>query len=365
MNEKIYQIALSLVPKVGAVTAKHLIRTFGSAELVFKTSKANLAKIHGIGPTLIENLKDPNCLSRAVQSYESMQINGVHMLDFQSEKYPTRLKQVHDAPAFLFYKGPIDFQADRVIAIIGTRKPSKRALQITYDLIEGLKAYQPIIISGLAFGVDAFAHQSALQLDLPTWGVMAHGHHMVYPAAHRKLTSQILHQDGALLSEYAFFTRPEKEFFPMRNRIVAGLCKALVVVETPKRGGSMITAQLANTYHKDVFAVPGRWQDTQSKGCNHLIKSHQAALIESADDIAYVLGWEQASKVNGLQQELFSKLSEEEKIIVDLLRAQDILSYEQLLYRIPNSKAIISQQLLNLEFMGLIRSLPGSRYILK
>jgi DNA processing protein len=193
---------------------------------------------------------------------------------------------------------------------------------------------------------------------------MAHGHQYIYPAAHKKVAQQLIEEGGSLISEYAFSTRAEKEFFPMRNRIVAGLCDALVVVETAKRGGSMITAQLANQYYRDVFAFPGRVKDPLSQGCNLLIKGHQASLLESAADLAYVLRWSKPKNPPGIQQELFLELSEDEKNIVDLLRQTDSLHVDELATTLSIPSSQISTTLLNLEFKNLIKSLPGSRYTL-
>lgn len=364
MQDLLYKVALGLVPKVGAVTAKQLILHCGSAAEVFKSKSKTLLDIPGIGPQMVANLQDSSVLHRAERECHLLEEHGIQAVSFQDVDYPEKLRQLRDGPALLFIKGQLELNHPRIIGIVGTRKPSPQGLQHCANLIKGLSGYQPVIISGLAYGIDICAHQAALQEALPTWAVMAHGHQYIYPASHQKVAHQIYEEGGALISEYSFSTRAEKEFFPMRNRIVAGLCDALIVVETAKRGGSMITAQLANQYNKDVFAIPGRLQDPKSKGCNHLIKSHQAALIEQAEDLGYVLRWDRPKQGQGIQQELFLELPQEEKNIVDLLRNYSNLGIDQMALYLSASSSYLSGQLLTLEFKGIVKSLPGSRYTL-
>lgn len=360
----IYKVALGLVPKIGAITAKKLISHFETAEAVFKARQSDLEKISRIGTLLARQIKDAQVLKRAEKECTAALKNGIRMLSVDNPAYPDRLRHNRDSPLVLFIKGEPDLNAQRMVAIVGTRKPSHQGISNCERIVEELARYQATIISGMAFGIDACAHRAALNHQLPTWGVIAHGHAYLYPAAHRKMANQILEQGGALLSEYSFFTKAEKEFFPMRNRIVAGLCDALIVIETAKRGGSMITAQLANQYYRDVFAFPGRVNDPLSKGCNLLIKGHQAALLESANDLAYVLRWTTPKDPQGVQQELFLELSEEEKNIVDLLRQSESLGIDDLTNKFDTDSGQIKTMLLNLEFKNLIKSLPGNRYTL-
>lgn len=364
MQDLLYKVALGLVPKVGAVTAKQLILHYGSAAAVFQSKTKDLLKIPGIGPQMVAHIKNPDVLKRAARECDLLDKHGIQVISFQDATYPNKLLQLRDSPALLFVKGNVELNHPRIVGIVGTRKPTLEGLRHCAALIKGMAAYKPVIISGLAYGIDICAHQEALRASLPTWAIMAHGHQYVYPASHRKIAHSIYEDGGALISEYSFSTRAEKEFFPMRNRIVAGLCDALIVVETAKRGGSMITAQLANQYNKDVFAIPGRLQDPYSKGCNHLIKSHQAALIERAEDLAYVLRWESPGKGQGIQQEMFLELPQEEKNIVDLLRNYPTLGIDQMALYLSTSSSFLSGQLLTLEFKGIVKSLPGSRYCL-
>lgn len=364
MQDLLYKVALNLVPKVGAVTAKHLINYFGDAKTVFKSREKALLNIPGIGPQILAHLQDPNVLFRAEKECQLMEQYGIQAISYQDADYPEKLRHIRDSPSLLFVKGKVTFDHPRIIGIVGTRKPSPQGLAHCADLIQGLKEYQAVIVSGLAYGIDICAHQQALQQQLITWGIMAHGHRYIYPASHRNIAQQMYEDKGALISEYTFSTRAEKEFFPMRNRIVAGLCDAIIVIETAQRGGSMITAQLANQYNKDVFAVPGRLQDPMSKGCNLLIKSHQAALIEKAEDLAYVLRWSAPIEGQGIQQELFLELPQEEKNIVDLLRNHPNLGVDQMALFLSAASHQLIAQLLTLEFKGIVKSLPGNRYTL-
>ncbi len=365
MLETTYKIALTLTPKVGAVTAKNLYRFFGSAEAIFHNSTPALSKVPGIGLGIAQSLKDPTILERAQRTYQACVENNLQIYCFDEEAFPKRLTHYHDCPFLLYTTKKVDFNTSRNLAIIGTRKPSPQGLSICEELIDHLKNYQPIIISGMAYGVDICAHTSALSNQLGTWGVIAHGHQHIYPNSHRKIAQEMVQQtNSGLISEYGFFTRAEKEFFPMRNRIVAGLCDAVVVIETPKRGGSMITAHLANQYDKEVFAIPGRIQDRLSQGCNHLIKTHKAQLLEKVEDISYIMGWDAPVNSGGIQQELFVDLSEEEKNIVDLLRKESALHIDQIATENQQNSGSLAAHLLTLEFKGIVKSLPGNRFTL-
>jgi DNA processing protein len=364
MQDTFYKVALGLVPKVGAITAKKLLEYYGSAENVFRSKLKELQNVPGIGPQLAEQIVNPAVLQRAESEFELLERNRIDILCIENPKYPDRLRDNRDSPLVLFSRGETDLNGSRSVAIVGTRKPSLQGIHICQRLIEELADYEVTIISGMAYGIDICAHRAAMDNQMPTWGVMAHGHKYIYPAVHRKTAFKMIEEGGCLLSEYSFSTRAEKEFFPMRNRIVAGLCDALIVIETAKRGGSMITAHLANQYFRDVFAVPGRIKDKQSMGCNHLIKSHQAALIESAADLAYVLRWKQNKNQQGIQQELFIELSEDEKNIVALLQNHHTLGVDEIVIKLSAIGGKISADLLSLEFKGIVKSMPGSRYTL-
>ena len=363
MDDLFYKIALTLVSKVGAKTARNLISYCGGVKAVFEQSERELCRIPGVGRQIARNIKKREAFFKAEQEMRLLEIKDIKPLFYLDNDYPGRLKNFSDAPILLYSKGTVDLNAKRIVAVVGTRQPSPYGTSICEKLIEALKDYGVLVVSGLAYGVDITAHRKCLEVKIPTIGVLGHGLNHIYPAPHRQVAERML-ENGGLISEYRYNTRPEKEFFPMRNRIVAGLCDALIVVETGKKGGSVITAKMANDYNRDVFAIPGRVGDKFSSGCNHLIKSHQAALLESIADLAYVMQWDERSNTVGHQTQLFFDLTEEEKIIVDLLGKREAIGIEQLLLsaKIPNST--MAGNLLNLEFKGLVRSLPGNRYIL-
>ncbi|HMQ48730.1 MAG TPA: DNA-processing protein DprA [Saprospiraceae bacterium] len=363
MENWLYKIGLTLLPNVGPITAKNLISYCGSPEAVFASSTKALLKIPGIGPQTAQYIREKQVLDRAQVEWELMQSLQITPLYYLDDNYPSRLKYLADSPVLLYFKGNFDWQAPRMVAIVGTRKPSHYGVAVCEELIEGLKDYQVAIVSGLAFGIDVCAHRKALECQIPTIGVMGNGLRYVYPAEHRQVAAQML-ENGGLLSEYTANTAPEREHFPMRNRIVAGLCDALIVIETQKRGGSMITAQLANGYNKDVFAVPGRVKDKYSEGCNQLIKAHQAALAESVADIAYVMRWEECSKTKAVQGAFFQELDEKEQMIISLIGQGDAVGIDALTATAKMHNSEMAGLLLELEFKGLIKALPGNRYAL-
>ncbi len=362
-QDDLYKVAMTMIPRVGAITARNLISYCGGLEAVFRARKKELCYVPGVGEVLADQILHSRALEMAEQELHVLEREGIRPIFYLDKDYPERLRPYTDSPLLLYYQGTQDLNALRMVAIIGTRKPSPYGLHICEELIEGLQAYQVITISGLAYGVDVCAHRKSLQLNIPTIGVLAHGLGQIYPASHRQVARRMI-KEGGLLTEYPSHIGPKREHFPMRNRIVAGLCDALVVVETGKEGGSMITAQFANDYNKDVFAFPGRVKDPHAHGGNYLIKSHRAALIERAEDLAYIMGWEEESIAVGVQQQLFSELSSDEKLVVDLLRQNEGAGIDKLTYESRMTGSCMAAVLLNLEFKGLIRSLPGKRYML-
>ena len=359
----LYKVALSCIPKVGAMTARQLISYSGGVEAIFKSKPRELMKIPGIGPQLASNITGGIPLQRAEKQLDLMDRHGIKAIFLFDEEYPERLKHIPDSPILLFYKGTVSLNHHRTVAIVGTRKPTHHGVSICEELVEQLAGYNAHIISGLAYGIDITAHRKSLECKVPTIGVLAHGLHQIYPSVHRKIAAEML-EHGGLLTEYPHGVNAEKEFFPMRNRIVAGLCDALIVIETAKRGGSMITAELANGYSRDVFAIPGRIRDTMSAGCNLLIRNNKAALIESAKDIADFMRWDDIDQRRAIQQQLFVDLEPAEQKIVDLLKENDEMSIDQLTYASDMSSSHLATLLLTLEFKGLVKSLPGKRYIL-
>ncbi|MCB9294535.1 MAG: DNA-protecting protein DprA [Lewinellaceae bacterium] len=363
MDELLYKVAITLIPNVGPVTARNLISYCGGVRAVFEARKRELLKVPGVGSHIADNIVNQNVLGRAEEELRFIGEHGIQAYFYLDPDYPQRLRHYPDSPPLLYYKGRADLNAERIVAIVGTRRPSVHGIHTCEELVEGLKPYGVVLISGLAYGIDITAHRKCLALDIPTVGVLGHGLRRIYPAQHQAV-ARAMAQSGGLLSEYPSYTMPDREHFPMRNRIIAGLCDALIVVETRKKGGSMISAHMANDYNKDVFAVPGRIKDSCSEGCNHLIKCHKAALIEQAADIAYVMRWDEPQAQKAIQKQLFVELTESEKIVVDLLSQYEAVGIDQLTGTLQVANSQMAGLLLELEFKGVIRALPGKRYVL-
>lgn len=364
MNEQLlYHIAITSIPNIGDVTAKKLIAYCGSSEQVFKENKLVLEKIPGIGPSNANKIiqHKTEALAIAEEELKFIDKNEILPLFYLNSNYPKRLLHCEDGPVLLYAKGNVDYNNQKVISIVGTRKATDYGKDFCEQLIKDLAPHNPLIVSGLAYGVDVCAHKAAVKNNLSTVGVLAHGLDRLYPAQHKGVAKQML-EKGGLLSDFKSGTRPDRENFPKRNRIVAGVSDLTVVIESSKKGGSLITAYLANDYNRDVFALPGRLGDSQSEGCNNLIKTHKAALIQSAKDIEYVMGWESQKKMEHAQTQLFVELTPDQKTIVNILSKKDKIGVDELslLAKMPMSKT--TSLLLNLEFEGLIKSLPGKMY---
>lgn len=359
-----YRIALTLAPQVGAITAKTLFSYCGSAEAVFRSSRKSIVKIPGIGPTVADSIATPGLLEQAEQEMLFLEKHDVSPLFYTDAAYPTRLRQCYDCPAMLYFSGS-DIQllnAERILAIVGTRQPSDYGRQICESLVEAIAPYQVVIVSGLAFGIDISAHRKATALGIPNIGVLGHGLGSIYPSEHRS-SARRMQEHGGLLSEYISSEKPDREHFPMRNRIIAGMCDALLVVETAASGGSMISAALAHQYGRDIAAVPGRAGDPKSAGCNMLIKSQRAQLVESAEDIAALLNWEPAGQKKPKQGQLFQELSTQENRTMTVIRENPEIAIDRLTVETGIPAGELAAAILQLEFMGLIRTLPGKRYV--
>ncbi|MCY7326968.1 MAG: DNA-processing protein DprA [Saprospiraceae bacterium] len=359
----LHQIALTLVPQVGAVTAKTLVSYCGSAEAVFQARRQELLKIPGIGPTVADCLQLPEPLQQAERELVFLEKNHVTALFYTHDRYPVRLRQCHDSPAMLFFKGSsVDLlNAERIIAMVGTRQPTDYGKALCEEIVEGLKPYNVLMVSGLAYGVDITAHRKATAVNMPNIGVLGQGLASIYPAQHRSTAEKML-ENGGLLTEYIAATRPDRENFPMRNRIIAGLCDALVVVESAISGGSMISAEMASGNEREVFALPGRAKDPKSAGCNLLIKSMRAKLMESAADLAAALQWPEPGKSKTVQTKLFLDLSIAETRLLELIRQTPDIPIDLLSSSANLPPGELAALLLALEFKGAIRTLPGKRY---
>ncbi len=361
----LHQIALTLLPQVGPVTAKLLVSYCGSAEAIFHSSRRELLRIPGVGPAVADCIRSADPLVSAEKELLFLEKNGVSALFYTDEEYPVRLRQIHDCPALLFFKGSSTqlLNAPRIVAIVGTRQPTEYGKMICEEFVAGLQAYGALIVSGLAYGIDITAHRQATALGVPNIGVLGHGLGSIYPSHHRPTALKMI-EHGGLLSEYVHDAKPDRDHFPMRNRIIAGLCDALLVVETAATGGSMISAEFANQYARDVFAVPGRASDAKSAGCNLLLKTDRAQLVETAADLAEALGWAQAGRDRPVQTQLLLDLSPAETALVELIRQTPEIPVDQLaaLAGLPSGE--LAAAVLGLEFKGVVRTLPGKRYIL-
>ena len=352
---------------VGDVIAKNLIAYCGSAEAIFKAKRSELIKIPQVGEYVarfvLESQNNKEIFKRAEKEIKYIEDEKITPLFFTDAAYPNKLKHCNDAPILLFYKGNADLNKEKILAVIGTRNATEYGKKLTEKLLEDLKDQNILIVSGLAYGIDAYAHKAALTHGLDTIGVLAHGLDNLYPSVHTNMANKMLKQ-GGLLTEFLTETNPDRENFPKRNRIVAGMCDAVVIVESKKTGGALITAEIANSYSRDVFAFPGKAGDEFSEGCNKFIKHNKAALIESAADILYAMRWEKTEnkKPSSKQFALPINLSEEENKIITLLQDSPAIHIDELCSKLQLTPGKASGLLLQLEFGNLVRSLPGKLY---
>ena len=359
-DELLYQIALTMVPKVGAVLSRTLLAYCGSAKDVFKQTKGQLLRIPGIGEKIASEITGFADMPRAEKEIAFIEKHKIKTLTFLDKEYPQRMRDLADAPFIIYSKGNIQLNTPRMIAIVGTRKASEYAKNITQKIVEELKPYNVTIISGLAYGIDAVAHKTAVKNEIPTIGVMATGLDIIYPAANKSLATSML-ELGGIVTEYPSGVHPDMEHFPARNRIVAGMSDATIVIESAARGGSLITAEIANSYDRDVFAVPGRAGEPLSAGCNHLIKVNKAHLIETAADLAYILGWDENQKPVKKKQ-MPTGLSNTEQDIYELLKEKEKIEIDHISMATGYTSAELSIILLEMEFKGILQTLPGKCY---
>ena len=359
-----YRIALTLVPHIGCVQAKILISHFENAASVFKARKSDLEKIEGIGSIRAQSIKSFHDFQKAEKEIAFIEKYTIQPLFLTDKNYPQRLLHCYDPPVLLYYKGNADLNNSKTIAVIGTRSNSDYGRQITERLIKEISGFKIIVVSGLAFGIDAIAHRAALKNKLPTIGVLAHGLNKIYPGEHNSLAKEMV-QNGGLLTEFRNNIKPDKHNFPIRNRIVAGMSDATIVIETGIKGGSMITAGLANEYNRDVFAFPGKITDIKSAGCNYLIRSNKSVLLTDTEQLIEYMGWSDQPKIKSSpQKELFIQLTEDEKEIVDLLKENETIHIDELNIKSGIASSAIAAAILSLELKGIIRSLPGKLFAL-
>jgi DNA processing protein len=356
-----YLLALQRVEGVGDIMAKKLLTHCGSAEAVFTSKSAQLAAIDGVGSMLLKSLKNKSVFEKANLELEFIKSNDINAVYFQDEKYPDRLKHCIDGPLLLFTSGNIDLKNRKIISIVGTRQITSYGTEFCRKLIEDLAPLDPIIVSGFAYGVDIVAHQLAMENNLQTIGVVAHGLNQIYPKTHKKYVAKV-EENGGFMTEFWSSSNPDKENFVRRNRIVAGMSEATIVIESADRGGSLITANMANDYNRDVFAVPGRVTDKYSAGCNNLIKTQKANVLTSAADLVYILNWDIQKETKPIQKQLFVTLEDDEQKVYDYLlkTGKELMDIIALRCDFPIYK--ISGMLLNMELKGVVRPLPGKLF---
>jgi len=325
-EQLIYKLALHLLPGIGPVSARNLVSYCGGVKEIFHTKKSELQRIPFIGTERAKEILKYKNFNKIQEELDQIKKNKIETLFYLDKNYPQRLRNCDDAPILLFYKGNADLNSEKIISIVGTRHITSYGREFTEKFVKEISEYRPLIVSGLAYGVDIQAHKSALKNDLPTVGVVAHGLDKMYPADNAATAEKML-LNGGLLTEYIHGTKPERDNFPARNRIVAGLTDAVIVIESASRGGALITAEIANSYNRDVFALPGRINDLYSKGCHALIKQNKAMIFESAADIADAMNWNQKEKPKpNKQMMLFEDYLPEEQIIIKALNQQNLLS---------------------------------------
>jgi len=355
-NEIKYTIALYRTKGIGLQRAKKLISAFGSAEDVFTARKFDIINIAGIGKSVLQDFPSSNAIEFASKELEYIKTNNITFLRFDEEDYPFLLRQLYDAPLFIMLKGKFNINSGRFISIVGTRNVTGYGREFCEDLVAKLAPFKPTIISGLAYGVDITAHKAAIANNLQTIAVVAHGLNQIYPKNHAIYAKQI-QENGAILSEFNTDEIPDREHFPQRNRIIAGLSKTTIVVEAAAKGGALITAELANDYNRDVFALPGRVGDHFSAGCNNLIKQNKAILLNSASDVIEFLGWKN-EQTQVIQKSLFIETTIDEDVIIDALTKEDLeLDELSIVTAIPVYKVVTI--LLTLELKGLVKPMPG------
>ncbi|WP_250433694.1 DNA-processing protein DprA [Hanstruepera flava] len=361
-NQLLSILALQHIPNIGDITAKKLINHCGSAEAIFKEKKQNLLKIDGIGSVVMRDVFNKQHFTAAEEELRFIKENNIAYLYFTDSNYPERLKHCIDSPILLFQTGNINLKNKRIISIVGTRKITSSGVDFCKRLVEELAVFNPVIVSGFAYGTDITAQKAALKHNLQTIGCLAHGLNQIYPKTHKKYVADI-EKHGGFFTDFWSSDPFDRNNFLKRNRIIAGLSEATIVIESAEKGGSLVTADIANSYNRDVFAVPGRTTDTQSVGCNNLIKFQKAHLLSNSVDIPYMLNWELETKEKPtIQKQLFVELIDEEKIIYNYLKTEekqqlDIIALD---CNMPIFK--VASVLLNLELKGVVRPLPGKYF---
>lgn len=362
-QELISQIALSLVPNIGCVRARILLEHFGNAANVFAASKADILALEKFGITHYSSIKkfdDYKTVEKEMAFIEKYKIQTLFMTD---ENYPKRLLNCYDPPILLYFKGNANLNHSKMVSIVGTRTFTAYGKETTEKIVEELAGQNVMIVSGLAAGIDIIAHKAALKNNLQTVGVMGNGLKTIYPPNHKNTATDMV-RHGGLLTELLHNVKPDKHNFPKRNRIVAGMADATIVIETAVKGGSIITAEIANNYDRDVFAVPGKIHDSKSQGCNYLIQNNKASLLSSVKDFLFMMGWNEENKKPARQMKLFYDLSEDEQKIVSVLKQKERIHIDEIAVNSGFGASKLAATILQLELQNIVKSLPGKMYAL-
>jgi DNA processing protein len=364
MNENLQEItdhlAMSLIPGIGPRIARKIISASGSPTAFLEDPLHY--KAPGVKPEHMNRRAIDEFRKKARKELSFIEKEGIVALIPTNPAYPHRLKACDDSPLVIFSSGNLNLNAGRMIAIVGTRNATEYGLRVTEELITEMARHRCSLVSGLAYGIDSMAHRAAQAAGIQNIGVLAHGLDRLYPGVNRSLADK-MKENGGLLTDFFSGTKPDRENFPARNRIVAGLADAVIVVEAAISGGALITAGIASSYNRDVFAIPGRWGDPYSEGCNRIISHNKAAILTNASDLAWNMGWEDSGKTNPpVQINLFNELNQEEEILVNLLRQHKTIDIDSLAIQLNRPVSKVSATLLELEFKGIVRSFPGKQY---
>ena len=365
-EERVAMMALHLLSGVGDVLLKQLVSYCGSATDVFRQSSHRLDQIPGIGPGTTKAIRKGQTFEEARRILEKAAKEETAVYFYTDKNYPQRLRLIEDAPAVLFVKGNINLNHKKTVGIVGTREATAYGRDQVEKIVEELLPHQPLILSGLAYGIDIHAHKMALKHNLMTAAVMGSGIDVIYPSVHAETARKMMNQ-GGLITENLFGAKPDAHNFPARNRVIAGMCDALIVVEAAQKGGALITAEIANTYNKDVFAVPGNLGQKYSEGTNWLIKTHKAHLLTGIKDLEYIMRWDNQAETapSQLSLELALASPEELNILRVLKDGSGQQPFDEIVFRSGYSHGMTASLLLSLELKNMVQTLPGKQFRLR
>lgn len=358
------KIALSFVSGLGCKSYRQLMEIYNSPEEVFALSHSELTNIFGKHKSIITAIEQKSTFARAEEELRFCEKHHIKPLYFTDREYPQRLNRAgcEDTPPLLYYMGSADLNTERTISVVGTRKATEIGKENTRKLIDDLQHENILVVSGLAYGIDTQAHTTATEHNIPTIGVVAHGLDQLYPPQNRNLAKTMVQTEGGLLTEYPSQTRINPSYFPARNRIIAAMSDAIIVVEASEKGGALITANLGNGYHRDVFAFPGRVDDKYSTGCNRIISNGRAVLIQNADDVFSLMNWSRKNNAQAQQTTMVLDLTPDQTKIHTILSQHGPMAIEEIMEHTSLSLPKIAAALLDMELKNICRCLPGKTY---